>query len=223
MARMARLVVPNYPHHVTQRGNRRQAVFFGDGDYRTYLELVRAACTVVETAVLAYCLMPNHVHLIMVPRHEDGLRAAIAESHRRYTRLVNFRAGWRGHLWQERFHSFVMDEAHLAAAIPYVEQNPVRAQLCQRPEDWPWSSARTRLTRRPDPLVDGNLLSELLADHGPCRSGIAHESCEAFRQHTRTGRPLGIEGFVDHLEAITGRSLKPRPPGPKPRDAQAEI
>lgn len=221
MARMARLVVPNYPHHVTQRGNRRQLVFFDDGDYRRYLELVREACTSAGTAVLAYCLMPNHVHLIMVPRHEDGLRAAIAESHRRYTRFVNFRAGWRGHLWQERFHSFVMDEAHLAAAIPYVEQNPVRARLCQRPEDWP--CARAHLTGEPDPMIAWDVLLKLLPDQGAGGSDIAHETCEAIREHTCTGRPLGIDGFLDRLETITGRSLKPRPPGPKPRNTKAEL
>lgn len=220
MARMARVVAPHYPHHVTQRGNRRQAVFFGDGDYGAYLDLMHGACVKAETAVLAYCLMPNHVHLILVPRHEDGLRGAIAEAHRRYTRLVNFREGWRGHLWQERFHSFVMDEAHLAAAIPYVEQNPVRAGLCERAEDWRWSSARARFGYENDPMIDTVLFEELLPDSCAPGSGVAERTYEAIRQHTRTGRPLGTDAFVDGLEALTGRSLKPRPPGPKSQSAQ---
>lgn len=218
MARMARLVVPHYAHHVTQRGNRRQPVFFGEDDYRSYLAFMRDACTKTETAVLAYCLMPNQVHLLMVPRHEDGLCAAIAEAHRRYTCRVNFREGWRGHLWQERFHSFVMDEAHLAAAVPYVEQNPVRARLCDRPEEWPWSSAPSHLEEISDSLVDRNLLQQLLPGYRTPEPGLPHETCDAVRLHSRTGRPLGDNGFVERLETITGRSLRPARPGPKARE-----
>ena len=107
---MARFVAPGYPHHVTQRGNRRQKTFFSDEDYRYYIELLAEYSKAYWTEIWAYCLMPNHVHLVMVPSEEDGLRATLGEVHRRYTRYVNFRKGWRGHLWQERFHSFVMDE-----------------------------------------------------------------------------------------------------------------
>jgi len=142
MARMARVVVPFYPHHVTQQGNRRQRTFFGDFDYKIYLELMSEFCCKADTRVWTYCLMPNHVHLVMVPSHLDGLHAVLGESHRRYTRAVNFRKRWRGHLWQERFHSFPMDEAYLLAAVRYVEQNPVAARLCQRAQDWPWSARR---------------------------------------------------------------------------------
>lgn len=217
MARMARLVVPNYPHHVTQRGNRRQPVFFGEDDYRAYLALMQDACELAETAVLAYCLMPNHVHFIMVPRHDDGLRGAIAEAHRRYTRRINFREHWRGHLWQERFHSFVMDEAHLAAAVPYVELNPVRARLCDRADQWRWSSARARFADHCDPLVDTDLLARLLPGCGSAESGSEGPTREAIRLHTRTGRPLGSEDFIDHLESVTGQTLRPGRPGPKPK------
>jgi len=98
---------------VTQRGNRRQQIFFDDGDYVEYCRLLSHFCRSCGTEVLAYCLMPNHVHLILVPADEFGLRDALAEAHRRYTRFINFRAGWRGHLWQERFHSFV----HLAPTL----------------------------------------------------------------------------------------------------------
>ena len=132
MARMARLVVPGHPHHLTQRGARRMAVFFGDEDYRAYLALLAEWCDAADTRVWAYCLMPNHIHLILVPATEDGLRAALGETHRRYTRRVNAREGWRGHLWQERFHSFAMDEDYLLACARYVELNPVRARLAAR-------------------------------------------------------------------------------------------
>jgi putative transposase len=125
MARLPRVVAPGLPHHVTQRGNRRQQTFFSDEDYVEYRRLLAESCRSCGTDVLAYCLMPNYVHLILVPADEFGLRDALGEAHRRYTRMVNFREGWKGHLWQECFHSFVMDERHLLAAARYVERNPV--------------------------------------------------------------------------------------------------
>ena len=124
MARLARVVVPGLPHHITQRGNRRQQTFFCDEDYEYYLELMGQWCTVHQVEIWAYCLMPNHVHLIAVPQSPDGLRLAIGEVHRRYTRMVNFREGWRGHLWQGRFASFVLDEPYVLTAARYVELNP---------------------------------------------------------------------------------------------------
>ena len=120
MARLARVVVPGIPHHVTQRGNRRLETFFSPDDYRAYVDLLAEHCRAARVAVWAYCLMPNHVHLILVPRDADGLRAALGEAHRRYTRRINFREGWRGYLWQGRFASFAMDERHLLAAARYV-------------------------------------------------------------------------------------------------------
>ena len=121
MARLARVIAPGMPHHVTQRGNRRQQTFFGEEDYQHYLELMAQFCRAEQVAIWAYCLMPNHVHLIVVPQSAESLRRAIGEAHRRYTRRINFREGWRGHLWQGRFASFVMDEDHLLTAARYVE------------------------------------------------------------------------------------------------------
>src|SRR3954470_1462160 len=129
MARVARLVVPGAPHHVTQRGNRGDKVFFADGDYRFYLSLLSEASKNAGTEVWAYCLMPNHVHMILVPSELDGLRATLAETHRRYTTFINTRLGERGHLWQGRFSSVAMDEAHLVSAVRYISLNPVRAGL----------------------------------------------------------------------------------------------
>lgn len=103
--------------------------------------------------VLAYCLMTNHVHLTLVPSTEDGLRAALGEAHRQYTRLINLRDKCRGHLWQERFHSFVMDEAHVLACARYVELNPVAAGMVRRASDYRWSSARAHLSGKDDMLV----------------------------------------------------------------------
>lgn len=153
MARIARLVVPGFPHHITQRGNRRQRVFFSDDDYRAYIELLCEAREKANVEVWAYCLMPNHVHIIATPNDKDSLRRFLGEAHRHYTRRINFREGWRGHLWQERFHSFVMDEPHLLAAARYVELNPVHAELCNIPAQWPWSSAQAHLQGEDDALV----------------------------------------------------------------------
>src|SRR3989337_4593233 len=129
MARLARVVAPGLPHHLTQRGNRRQETFFCEEDYRTYIRLVAEWCREYKVDVWAYCLMPNHVHMIVVPETENGLRRAIGEAHRLYTRHINFREGWRGHLWQGRFASYPMEENHLLATARYVELNPVRAGL----------------------------------------------------------------------------------------------
>ena len=145
MARLARVVVPGVPHHVTQRGNRRQQTFFQEEDYAAYLALLGEWCGRCEVQVWAYCLMPNHVHLIVVPQSEDGLRRGLGEARRRYTRRVNFREGWRGHLWQGRFASFAMDDRYLLRAARYVELNPVRARLCRVPWRWRWSSAAAHL------------------------------------------------------------------------------
>ncbi|MGL6043711.1 MAG: transposase [Sandaracinobacteroides sp.] len=152
MARLARVVLPAVAHRVTQRGNRRLPVFFGDEDRRLYLLLLRAGLARADVACLAWCLMDNHVHLILMPRTADGLRAGLAEAHRRYTRYVNFREGWRGHLFQARFASYPMAPAHLLAAIRYVENNPVAAGLVPRAVDWRWSSARSH--------AEGQLVAE---------------------------------------------------------------
>ena len=133
MARLARVVAPGLPHLVTQRGNRGQPTFFCDEDYRGYLELMGQWCGAHKVKIWAYCLMPNHVHLIAVPQSADGLARAIGEVHRRYTCMVNFREGWRGHLWQGRFASFVLDKPYLLTAARYVELNPVRAGWSTHP------------------------------------------------------------------------------------------
>ena len=219
MARIARVVAPGLPHHVTQRGNRRQPVFFGDDDYATYRELLAEGCRAAGVAVWAYCLMPNHVHLILVPSDADGLRAALGEAHRRYTRHVNIREGWRGYLWQGRFASFPMDEPHLLACARYVELNPVRARLARRARDWRWSSAKAHLAGRDDGLVETAPLLALAPDWPALLGrGLGEAEGEAIRAGERTGRPLGAAAFVERLERRLGRTLKRQKPGPRPKD-----
>lgn len=204
---------------MTQRGNRRQQVFFSDDDYLAYRTLLAEGCRAAKVAVWAYCLMPNHVHLILVPSTPDGLRAALGETHRRYTRLVNFREGWRGYLWQGRFASFAMDEAYLLASARYIELNPVRARLAADPRAWRWSSAAAHLAGRDDALVEAAPLLTLVGDWAEfLAGGLDPALLAAIQAGERTGRPLGSAAFIGELEDQLGRKLARQKPGPKPAD-----
>ena len=223
MARLARIVVPDVAHHVTQRGNRRQPVFFEEADYAAYVDLVSTACRERGVQCLAWCLMPNHVHLILVPSDPDGLRGALGEAHRRYSRRINFAHGWSGYLWQGRFASYPMDDAHLFAAIRYVENNPVAAKIVDEADDWRWSSARAHLRGVKDGFTDTAALAGIrrnwraMLRHGAEAGDANVVAVAAIEAAMRTGRPLGDEAFVEQLEAASGRALKRRRPGPKPR------
>jgi putative transposase len=219
MARIARVVIPHVPHHVTQRGNRRLPTFLREDDYRAYIGMMADWCKHCGVEVWAYCLMPNHVHLIAVPQTETALARAIGEAHRRYTRRVNQREGWQGHLWQSRFGSCPVDDTHLYAAVQYVEQNPVRAGLAARAEDYHWSSARAHLAGRDDHLVRvAPLLERWPGWREMLNVELTAESIEGLRRHERTGRPLGSEQFVAKCEAAVSRELRPKSPG-RPRQA----
>jgi putative transposase len=214
---MARVVVPGVPHHITQRGNRRLPTFFRDGDYALYKRLMARRCRARRVAVWAYCLMPNHVHLIVVPSTEQSLRAAIGEAHRRYTLIVNRRQGWRGCLWQGRFFSFPLDAGHLYNGVRYVEQNPVRAGLVAHPADWPHSSARAHLLRHNDALVRWRPLGKRFADwQEVLGQSLPDDLVDELRCHERTGRPLGNEHFLTALEGSLDRRLRPRRAGRRP-------
>ena len=220
MARIARVVAPGLPHHVTQRGNRRLQTFFGDDDYQAYLELMSEWCAKYKVQVWAYCLMPNHVHLVAVPETKESLNLAIGEAHRRYTRRVNFREGWRGHLWQGRFSSFILDPNYLLACTRYVELNPVRAGMVKNPQSWRWSSADAHAQGKDDILVRTKPLLAMIKS--PWKKflsvGIQESEVDLFRKHERTGRPIGDDAFIDRLERLLDRPLKPKKPGPKAID-----
>lgn len=222
MARLARLVLPGIPHHVTQRGNRREPTFFQEADYILYRRLIAEAAAKAGVEIWAYCLMPNHVHLIAVPADAEGLRRTFADAHRRYTRHINARNGWTGHLWQGRFGAVAMDETHLAYAMRYVTLNPVRARLVERAEDWPWSSARAHRAGRDDELVR---TAPALDRYGGFaflaeQSDRDDEDWGLLRRAETIGRPLGSPEWIARAEARTGRALAPRKPGPKARDGQ---
>ncbi|TSA46138.1 MAG: transposase [Deltaproteobacteria bacterium] len=219
MARIARVVIPGIPHHLTQRGNRRMQTFFSDGDYREYIALMADSCRRYEVDIWAYCLMPNHVHLIAVPIQPDSFRHAMGDAHRRYTRHVNFREKWRGHLWQERFASYPMGENHLLAAARYIELNPVRAGLAREPWSYKWSSAGAHARGADDELVRVGPLLEMVNDWRDfIGEDITGAEMERFRQHERTGRPMGDMAFIERIEKSSCRVLRPRKPGPKKQD-----
>lgn len=216
MARIARVVIPNYPHHVIQRGNRCQDVFFSDQDKEYYIELLSKHAKKEGIKIWAYCLMDNHVHLIAVPQSKDSLAKGLGEAHRKYTRMVNFRHGWRGYLWQGRFLSYLLDERYLYAAVRYVERNPVRAGLVKKAEDYPWSSAKAHILKQEDALLSDNfLLSEIKNWSSYLAEDDKIKDAALFKQHSFTGRPLGDKDFIAKLEEITGRVLGREKPGPK--------
>lgn len=220
MARMARVVAPGIPHLVSQRGQDGQRTFFDGEDGRVYRELLAERCAATGVEVWAYCLMPAHVDLILVPADPGGLRGALAETHRRYARHVGARRGGASHLWHARYASCPLDEAHVAAAAAYVELNPVRAGLAVGPRDYLWSSARAHLAGRDDGLVRVEPLLARVADwRGLLDAGLTEEDAARLGGNLRTGRPLGDAAFVERLEAQLGRRLKKRKPGPKPRVA----
>ena len=216
MARIARIVVPGLPHHVTQRGNRGERVFFSDADYRAYLDMLKTASNKAGSEIWAWCLMPNHVHLIVVPAHEDGLRQSVANAHRRYARRINARNEWTGHLWQGRFGSVVMDEAHLYNAFAYISLNPVRAGLVREPQDWPWSSVRAHMAGEDDAITS---VAPALSRTGDFAAFLGRHWDEKLfdplRRAEIIGRPVGDAKFLEGLEEKLNRKLTPRKRGPK--------
>lgn len=219
MPRVARIVVEGYPHHITQRGNYRQTVFSGSKDYRFYLDRLNEYLERYELSVLAYCLMPNHVHFVAIPEEKDSMAKTFNACHMRYAHYFNKKNGVTGHLWQGRFYSCVLDDAHLYAAIRYVENNPVRAGLVKRAWDWEWSSAREHVLKKRDGKVKLREL-KVFIEITDWETYLTQEDktseIEAIRKHTLTGRPLGRESFVSGLENRFGKRLRALPRG-RPR------
>ncbi len=215
MPRIARVVVPGCPHHITQRGNRREDVFFGDNDCQKYLQLLLEYSQKHGLETLAYCLMTNHVHLVSVPAQRDSLSSVLKPVDMRYAQHVNWTHGISGRLWQGRFFSCVLDDEHLWAAIRYVERNPVRARIVGKAEAYPWSSASAHCGLRRDPILSH------LPMGGPPESGWAawliekddEKMLATLRMNTRTGRPAAGRQFVKDLELRLGCRLLANPVG----------
>ncbi len=224
MARMARIVVPDYPHHIIQRGNRRQKVFFNEGDYREYLRLLGEYSQKFNLDILTYCLMPNHIHIIAIPHKKTDLAQAIGETHRNYTRFINFRENWRGYLWQGRFSSYILDEKYLITATRYILLNPVRANIVRKPWDYEWSSAKHHMGIAHNPIIKDSLLKELIKDWEDFLAvNPDANSIKLLEAHERTGRPLGNNTFIEKLESILGMNLKKKNPGRKKKEEKIGI
>ncbi|MCK4283326.1 MAG: transposase [Candidatus Brocadiae bacterium] len=222
MPRAARIVLPGFAHHVTQRGNNRQDVFFAPENRRRYLALLKRQCDKYGLQVEGYCLMTNHVHLVVRPATEASLAKALGRTHFLYTRYVNRLHGRSGHLWQNRFYSCPVDDDHVLAVMRYVERNPVRSGSVARPWDFPWSSASAHIGK-PDltGLSDAANWAQRIAPEvwaqllmGPDSEG----ELSNVRKSTRSGRPLVGDQTLSRLEIMLGRRLRARPRGRPPRE-----
>ena len=217
MPRFPRVVIPGCPHHLIQRGNRRQRVFFCDEDRAFFLTLLGREAEKRGIAIWAFCLMENHFHLVAVPTRPDSFARGLGEAQRRYTLVINTREGWKGFLFQGRFLSYPLDEDHQYAAIRYVERNPVRAGMVVRAEDYEWSSARAHVRKEPHPLLTRFPFERSVKDWAHYLGQKEDpDLLEGFRGHERTGRPMGGEDFVKRLERLSGRVLAIKPKG-RPR------
>jgi len=210
MPRFRRVVVPGFPRHVTDRGNRRSNVFLDDSDRLVFLHSLHESAGQYLLSIFSYSLMTNHFHLVCTPEEDCSLAKAMHDVLGVYGNYFNAKYHCSGRLWQGRFHSRVMDESHFLAALRYVERNPVRAGLVKRAEDYQWSSAAAHCFGRKDSLLAplpfaADFLarwSEWLAeDDRPAELKL-------IRTTIKCGRPCGLDGFIDKLEKLTGRQLK---------------
>ena len=217
MPRMARAVIPGVAHHLTQRGVNRQDVFFSDTNREVYLRLAAWCLSEFRVRPLAYCLMTNHVHWVVVPSSAQDLARAFGILHGRFAQHMNTALGRNGHFWQNRFFSCALDEPHMWTAMRYVERNPVRAGLVQQADHWKWSSAAPRLrsAHSPVPLDFAPWRERFSSEqwHSALLAESVTEADQRLRASTYTGRPIGTEAFVQHAESVLNRPLKPRKGG----------
>ncbi len=215
--RRARIVFPGVPHHVTQRGNHRERVFFGNGDPEAYLCLLHAHARRQNLAIFAYCLMPNHVHLVVVPSSPDGMHRAMRAVHSQYAQRINRMRDTTGHLWQGRYFSSPLDARYFVNAIRYVERNPVSGRLVSKAEDYAWSSAAAHCGLRADPLLESRQLSRALAGIANWSSwlsqGVAKDCRDLLRRNGRRNLPCGSDEFIAELERSAGCDLQFRAHG----------
>ncbi|MFH2046784.1 MAG: transposase [Pseudomonadota bacterium] len=199
---MKRITVPGLPHHVIQRGLHGRQTFLNENDYAVYIEIMVDCCRKHGVEIWAYCLMPDHVHLIAVPMEKRSLSSCLRSAHGRYTRYINRRTGKSGQFWQGRYSSHLLDEKYLIACTRYIEINPVKREYVDQPEDWPWSSARAHIAGTDDSLVLVKPLLErvkkgwqyFIAEPRPM------EEADLFYRHEKTGFPLGSDDFLAMLD-----------------------
>ena len=216
MTRIARTILVGVPYHITQRGNYRQPVFFQEEDYARYLEFICRYARHYALEIWAYCLMPNHTHVVAVPHRETALARTFGLGHMQYTQYVHRRDQRVGHLWQGRFYAAPLDDEYVSAAVRYVERNPVRAGLVETPEAWPWSSAATHLQGLRLPGASYPPDDALATWREYLGAAEVAEDRELIRRRTLTGRPIGDEAFVAALNDRFNQHLTLRPRG-RPR------
>jgi putative transposase len=224
MARLARVVVPGLPHHITQRGNNKRDIFLCDEDRRLYLSLISKYSQEYGVSILSFCLMTNHIHFIAIPLCNDSLARTFNFSHMHYARAFNERQGLTGHLWHSRYYSCVLDGSHLLNAARYVERNPVRAGMVINPWEWNWSSAAFHSGKQLGDFKFDGLFSHIGKTPQLWSAFISdpesHEFQILIKEHTRKGRPAGPDAFVTAIEARIGRRIRELQSG-RPRKKSA--
>ena len=216
MGRISRIVIPGLAHHVTQRGNRRADVFQEEEDRKVYLAMLSKYAGEYGVEIWAYCLMTNHVHLVLVPGRSQALSQTLRDTHTAYALRFNLQNQVSGHLWQGRFFSCVLDDSYVWAAVRYVEQNPVRAGLVTQAEAYPWSSAAAHCGLRVDPLLSSGFPpAGAVTNWGEWLAGEEAVPSAVIRRQTHTGRPCGSAAFVTGLEEMINRALNPGKRGRK--------
>jgi putative transposase len=222
MPRIARLMLADYPFHLAHRGNQQRKTFLERGDYLGYLDLLRRYSEQFDMLIWAYCLMPNHVHILAVGKQRNSIPRAIGNTQREYSRRSNRRRQTTGHLWANRYFSTILDEPHLWAAVKYVELNPARGRLVTNATDYEWSSARAHAG-----LVRSDLLDPERPFPGPIgdwrgwlATGLDDETVQRLQENTYSGAPSGSREFVSELEQRVGRGLRPQKPGARPKADQ---
>ncbi len=217
MPRTARIVIPDLPYHITQRGNYRQDIFQDNEDRLSYLSWINDYSKKYKLSIFAYCLMDNHVHFIVIPREEDSLAKVFSISHMRYSQYFNKKKNISGHLWQGRFYSCVLDEGYLLAALRYVERNPVRAGIVRKPWRWKWSSAGVHVGQGDGVINLENITTLIDTTAEEWKEYIDldenEEEVEDIRKHTLLGRPLGTKDFIAQLGKRIGMVLSVLPRG----------
>jgi putative transposase len=219
VARLARVIAPGVAHHITQRASGKRFILRTDAERHVYLRLLRESSEVHGVAVIGFCLMSNHVHIVAAPRKLASLALALKHAHGRFASYWNAANCSSGHLWQSRYYSCPLDEYHLWEALRYTELNPVRAGMVGFAEQWPWSSAPVHCGfPSSDPWLD----AELWEGRWNCDTwkpflNAGHDASvlDQIRRNTHTGRPLGSVDFTRRLELEMQRCLAPRKPGPK--------
>jgi putative transposase len=222
MARLARVLCVDTPYHVTQRGNAHQLVFETDADRLVYLDLLRTNCRIQQLSLAGYCLMSNHVHLIVIPRRPEALPLALKSTHGRYASYFNARHASSGHAWQGRYYSCPLDTSHFWSALRYTELNPVRARMVNDPAGYRWSSAACHCGLAViEPWLEADAFNREWTSarwREYLKQPNALEEADAIRRSTHTGRPLGAPDFVTQLEKVLRRRLAPLKGGRPPKE-----